>query len=320
MFESLALLRDSVDDNAHTDSLSLRGRVSVGLASRYDFAELTLLGKTYVLATPRGKFTVDGLAADFAAIEEKSGKPVILATPELSAHFRRTLIGRSIPFLLGDKQAFLPFVFLNLTPPKAPGPLADFAPAAQAVFLALLHGDGDVTQAGLRELLGLSAMSVSRALAQLSDHDLIDVGTGGKTNRRHLIHVADKGEFYRAGMPHFGKALKQRIHLAGPAPENLPRSGLDALAARTMLAPPPRPVFAAPFRRRVELSAGMIDWRDAADRPDSCQIDLLAYDPAPLASDGAVDPVTMLLTLAERDERVDQAVADHMKGFPWYSD
>ncbi|MDR0416251.1 MAG: hypothetical protein LBH76_02840 [Propionibacteriaceae bacterium] len=67
-------------------------------------------------------------------------------------------------------------------------------------------------------------------------------------------------------------------------------------------------------------AAQQIDRRDATDRPDSYQIDLLAYDPSPFTSDGAVDPVTMLLTLPERDERVDQAVADYMKGFSWYSD
>jgi hypothetical protein len=320
MFGSLALLRDSVDEDARMNALSLRGQVSVGLDSRYDFAELSLLGAVYVLAARRGQFTVDGLAADFAAIEAKSGKPVVLVAPELSAHFRKALIGRSIPFLLGGKQAFLPSVHLNVAPPKAVGAPADFAPATQAVFLALLYADHDMAQPDVAALLGLSPMSVSRAVAQLSDHGLVGVGTGGKTNRRHVVRVADKGAFYRDGMTHFGRALKRRIHLAGPPPDGLPRSGLDALAARTTLAPPPRPVFAAPWRRRGELVARQIDWRDAADRPDSCQIDLLAYDPRPLASDGAVDPVTMLLTCPERDERVDQAVADHMTSFPWYSD
>jgi hypothetical protein len=288
--------------------------------SRYEFAELSLLGQAHVLAAPRGQFTVGSLAADFAAIQAKTGQPVILLVPELSAHFRKALISRALPFLLDGKQAFLPFVYLNAAPPKPAGPLSDFAPAAQSVFLALLYAEAEVAQGQLGDLLNLSPMSVSRALGQLSDHDLIDVGTGGRTNRRHVIRVGDKAEFYRAGMPHFGHPLKRRIHLAGPVPEELPRSGLDALAARTLLGPPPRPVFAAPFRRRAEFAAGQIDWRDAADRPDSFQVDLLAYDPAPLASGGAVDPVTMLLTLPERDERVDQAVTDYMEGFPWYSD
>jgi hypothetical protein len=49
-------------------------------------------------------------------------------------------------------------------------------------------------------------------------------------------------------------------------------------------------------------------------------VDLLSYDPTVLADDGLVDPITMLLTLTEHDERIDQAVSDYMKGFWWYTD
>ncbi|MDR0783960.1 MAG: hypothetical protein LBE83_09430 [Propionibacteriaceae bacterium] len=71
--------------------------------------------------------------------------------------------------------------------------------------------------------------------------------------------------------------------------------------------------------RRAEIVGDPIDWREAQDRKDSFRVDLLTYDPLVLATGGLVDPVTMLLTLEERDERIDQAVNDYMKGFPWYS-
>jgi len=317
---ALALLQGEIDDSAAIDALSLKSVLSIALTSRYVFHDLSLLNQRYVLATPRDSFTVDRLAADLAVVEAKTGKQAIALFPSLSPYFRKTLIARRIPFILEDKQAFLPFIYLNLTKSKPAPPTVPFAPATQLVFLALLYAEGEARSHGdLASRLGLSPMSVSRAVAQLAAHQLIEVTTTGKTGRRKLVRVLDPPAYYRTGMSHFGNPLKQSLHLAGPVPEGLPRSGVDALSRRTLVSAPARPSYAAGYRRRAEWTHAQIDKREALDRQDSFTIDLLAYDPLVLAVDGLVDPVTMTLTLAERDERIDQALDDYLKGFPWYS-
>ncbi|MDR0990037.1 MAG: MarR family transcriptional regulator [Propionibacteriaceae bacterium] len=293
----------------------------MAVTSRYRFHGLLLLGEKYVLATPVESFTVDRLVADFTAIEAKTGKKAIVLVPELSPHFRKALIAKRVPFLLDGKQAFLPFVYLNLTASKPIQQTGDFTPSTQLVFLALLYSAGESrSQEDLGKQLGLSAMSVSRAVDQLVGHGLVEVTTTGRTGRRKIIRVPHLAGFYCAGMPYFGKVVKQAIYVVGELPLGLPRSGLDALSERTMLGPPAHPCFAASHRRRPEFAGNQIDWHEAADRKDSFRIDLLSYDPSPLAEDGIVDPVTMLLTIDEHDERIDQAIADYMKGVLWYSD
>ena len=318
---ALALLRTEVDDSAAITALSLKGVLSVALISRYRFHELTLLNQKYVLATPFESFTVGRLVADFATIEAKTDNRVIAMVPGLSAYFRKALIAHQVPFLLAGKQAFLPFAYLNLTASKPRIRRSTFAPATQLVFLSLLYGDGRARrQEDLAVQLSLSAMSVSRAVEHLVSHELVAVHTGGKTGRRKDLQVENLADYYRLGMPHFGNPVKQSLHFAGSVPDGLPYSGVDALSRRTLLGPPQRPAYATSLRRRSEIVGDQIDWREAHDRKDSFRVDLLTYDPSVLATDGPVDPVTMLATLGERDERIDQAVQDYLKGFPWYSD
>jgi hypothetical protein len=56
------------------------------------------------------------------------------------------------------------------------------------------------------------------------------------------------------------------------------------------------------------------------DTDAAIKIDLLTYDPSGLALDGMADPVTMILTLQERDERVDKELANYMERYAWYTD
>ncbi len=315
------MIRTEIDRSATLSEQSLKAVTSVAITSRYQFHGLSLLGAEYILAAPTTPFTISRLVVDFAAIEAKTGKTVIALFTELSPYFRRRLVAERIPFLLTDKQAFLPFVYLNLTASKPIKQPSDFTPTTQAVFLALLFSEGEPrTQGDLSDQLCLSAMSVSRSIEQLLRHGLISVTTAGKTGRRKIIDVPDLSEFYRAGIRHFGNPVKRTLYATGDLPTGLPRSGLDALATRTMLAPSGRPWFTAFHRRRSEFIENPIDWFEANDRDDSFRIDLLTYDPSVFSIDGLVDPVTMLLSVDEHDERIDQALTDHMKGYPWYSE
>ncbi|MDR0959008.1 MAG: MarR family transcriptional regulator [Propionibacteriaceae bacterium] len=318
---ALRFLRADVDESAKLSELSLKGLMSVALTSRYEFYGLSLLEEDYVVASPVGPFTVDRLAADFSAIEAKTSKPVIALVSQLSPYFRKALIARRIPFLLEDKQAYLPFIYLNVIASTSIHQPRDFAPATQAVFLALLYSEGvPQSQESLERQLLLSPMSVSRAVGQLASHELIDVETTGKTGRRKVITVPDAAVFYRLGMEHFGEAVKRSIHIAGKPPQGLLRSGIDALSRRTMLGPPECPSFAASKRHYQELESQQIDWREAADRRDSFKVDLLGYDPSTLTSDDLVDPVTMVLTVDHHDERIDEAIDTYMREFAWYSE
>ena len=88
-------------------------------------------------------------------------------------------------------------------------------------------------------------------------------------------------------------------------PEDAFRSGLSALAARTLLMAPQTSVFA-------NLTPLAVEEGDPA-----VIIQVLAFDPAPFAQDEAVDPFTMLKTIDRRDERIDMAVDEIKEAEGW---
>lgn len=45
---------------------------------------------------------------------------------------------------------------------------------------------------------------------------------------------------------------------------------------------------------------------------------MLRFDPSVFAKDGRVDPLTMLLTIDEEDERISIALRQALGGYAWY--
>jgi len=316
-------LEDNIDAHAKIESLSMKKLLSPAMNSRYGFWQLNLLDKTYLLASPSNQYTIKSLARDFEEIELKTSQQVILYTDTLSPYSKRRLIAERIPFLLFDKQFFLPMLALNIRAgSEAALTQRDIlTPAAQVVFLCLLYAEAQTTaQQELQERLGLSAISISRAVKELQTFGLVSVHTGGKTNRKREISVLEQMEFYRRGIKYFGRAVKQTIYCEGEPDKNLLLSGLSALSRRTMINPPKQEYYALYSRARNSINLSQISKAEYLDYQDAFCIDLLSYDPAHLALDGMVDPVTMILTLHERDERIDAELNNYMKGFAWYTD
>jgi DNA-binding MarR family transcriptional regulator len=316
-------LQENIDENARVKPLDMKGILSPAMNSRYAFWQLDLLGKTYLLANPSDQFTVKGLARHFEEIEVRTDNPVILYTETLSPYSKRKLISERIPFLLFDKQFFLPMLALNINA-KSDAVFAKrdiLTPAAHAVFLYLLYAESSkVTQQELQEKLSLSAISVSRVVKELRSLDLIEVQPGGKTNRKRDVWAPDKRELYHNGMKYFGRAVKQTICCKGEPKRKLLLSGLSALSKRSMINPPKRESFVLYSRTLKSLDLCQISEEEFFDSAGAYSVDLLNYDPTHLAFDGIADPVTMMLTLHERDERIDTELNNYMKGFEWYTD
>ncbi len=160
---------------------------------------------------------------------------------------------------------------------------------------------------------GLSRGGAQRACEELLRHGLLQRRTGGPTNRTAYYTVADPAAYFEKGWRLFGRTVKKTLSLPRDAvPEDAFRSGLSALAARTLLMAPQTSVFAIGPKQAANLTPLAVEEGDPA-----VIIQVLAFDPAPFAQDEAVDPFTMLKTIDRRDERIDMAVDEIKEAEGW---
>ena len=308
-------LRLNIDDDAC--ARPLEAKLSAYLASAYDLFEAKAAGASLILAMPTdaGSDPMKSVMG-MAKLGESLNSDITACFPSLSRSQRRELIKRGQAFMTVEGDFYLPQLSLSLAKKDA-APLEvrrPFKPAQQLVFLLCLYSDStSISQADVQKKTGLSSGSVSSALSRLVELGLLDFSVGGKTGRRKSYLVNDKVAFFRNGINGFGSPVAETIVApASVVQDGWPKSGLSALAERSDLLPPSEPSYAI-SKAQVKLLSVSED-----DPLERCTLHVLRYDPAVFAERGCVDPLTMLLTIDEEDERVSIALQQALGGCEWY--
>ncbi|WP_322153585.1 hypothetical protein [Paratractidigestivibacter sp.] len=310
-------LRRDIDPAASVRALP--AALSPFLAGSYDLLEAELIGERIVIARPR---ELDAqrpqLAKRASALARALGRPVALYLPSMTCRQRRALIESRQGFITRGGDYYLPQVSLLLSAAVA-GPVCatrPFSPAQQATFLYFLYAeDRPIGGPEIQRELGISAGSASSALSELTALGLLEYSVGGRTGRKKSYRVPDKKEYLDAGLKRFGSPVRETIEApSSVVGERWPKSGLSALAEVSDLLPPEQPVYAISRAQARGIPA------DPADDGARCVLKVLRYDPLLFASAGRVDPVTMMLTIDEEDERVSIALRQALEGQPWYRD
>ncbi len=310
-------LRRNLDSKASVQPLT--ERLSAFLAGSFNLYEAFVLGETLTIAEPNdaeGSFMA--LMKRVKALERSLRREVALYMPTVTRLQRRALIEGGQAFVTGDGSFYLPQMRLSLTKLEVPTIAGEqlFSPSQQMMFLYCLYSDdGDLTAAQAQDVLGISAGSVSAALSLFVDLGMLDYATGGQTGRKKVYRIRDIGSFYRKGMKYFGTPIRRVIFAPTSVVEgDWLLAGLSALSMQSDLLPPNRAEYAVSTTMAKEIEA------QSSDTLERCAINILKYDPALFAAEGCVDPLTMLLTIRERDERVSIALRQALGRYAWYQD
>lgn len=317
-------LHDTLDVPASLRAWPDGRRLPHFLREQYGLFEMSLLGRPCILM-------VDSAPAEQSAavvrkhaaqVREKSGKEAIYVRPSMTAYNRKRLIEQKVPFIVPGNQLYLPELGIDLREHfrRLRSDAPSLSPAAQVALLdVLLHRPADepITPGETARRLGYSAMTMTRAFDEMDAAKLGETSTLGRERRFHL--AADKRTTWTQAQPWLRNPVGRRlsIHCTEP-PERGMVAGLSALARRSALAPPPRPVVAlGPKDWKVLRSKRKVIEVPALD-PDACEIELWAYPPALLADRDMVDPLSLCLSLKDdADERVQAALEETMEALPW---
>jgi DNA-binding MarR family transcriptional regulator len=276
------------------------------LLDGYTFQSVKLEDTPCLFLKPKGNLpALNTVKKHLVKIAEISGVPLVLEIEALNARQRKALIAARIPFVADGVQLYLPFIGAALqerySVSKPQGNV--LMPTSQRIlFHYIYRKERDLYASGLAELLGVSAMQITRAVTQLVALSLC-------TMRKDGVQIVLTGTEYGAALfeiakPHLHNPVyKKRYIEKDMLPQGLPFSGVSALAGYTMLNPPNLETYA--FSGKVGELKGMDTLVDADTQ---VEVEFWRYSPTTLsAKDGFADPLSLWVTLQETNIRMEIA-------------
>jgi DNA-binding MarR family transcriptional regulator len=289
-------------------------RLPVHLAQAFEFRAAEILGRAVVVAFDRGlPWTAAALAKQLKIIEQEAKAPVLFVPAQLTPVDRARLIIHRVAFILPDRHMFLPPLGIDLgarfeAPAPGPGRLAI---ASQVVVINCLRKgvQADFQADALAKELNYTRMTMSRVFKDLAANGLAIVRREG---RRKVLHFQYTGkELWDNAKGLLRSPVKKRAWVTSQVDITKGfEAGLSALAKRSNLASPARPVVAVP-PTGWSWTGLQGTKKDITLRPqdDTTEVEIWAYPPKLLAKGGEVDPFSLYLSLRDSgDERVEQAI------------
>ncbi len=313
--------RDVLGLQVQTRRWEQGGTLPLFLREAFEFSEATLLGHSFLLAADKREEEIPPAAIlkQLNQIKERWRHTVVYLRERITSHNRRRLIEQNIPFVVPGTQLFLPMLGMDLRErfEKVHAARSVMSPSAQLLLLHVFHAHayGPLTPGAMAQTLEYTPMTMTRAFAELKH-----LGIGNHVVRkkdRRLSFALTGRELWNQVSPLMRSPVNKTVFVEeSPSLRTFPMAGLTALASHSMIAQPVIPTVAceAPTWRTLRTRVRIVP---VADR-DTIQLQVWNYSPGRFASKGAVDRLSLYLSLQQdSDERVQAARAEMLERIPW---
>lgn len=298
-------------------------RLPFFLRDLYRFYTLTLLdvGCLLMVAREQKEQTPAVIRKHVLQVQKKWQHEVIYVQQKVTAYNRKRLVEHKLSFVIPGNQLYLPFLGIELREhfKKNRNTAPRWSPSTQAIVLnALLHnGEPRFTPKELANLLGYTAMTMTRALNELEEAGLGNIAMEGR--QRVLRFDQNKKALWQNALETLLSPVRKQLWVKHSLNEPLGmKSGLSALAYYSALAEPANPVFALTGTnwKGIKTSKNLSVLEIA--EPGACELEIWSYPPELFAKEGVVDRFSLYLSLQEnKDERVESALAKMMEQVAW---
>ena len=299
-------------------------RFSLEIASSFNFYLLNLLQTEFILLEPLEEYTPEKLEKDLHFIESKTQYSCVFAFKSISSYMIKRFLKDKIAFVIEDNQLSIPFLALKLRmvlhEKRMINSIERFTPLNQLVYLYLLYSEEKVFSINdLSNKLNISVMSILRAMNNFENLGLVYSDIGGATNRKKIYYKIEQEKFYEVGKRDLNNPVKKVLYVSN-IPENIKifKSDLTALSKKTMLAETKRKIYAI-YQNEEILKSYLVSEEIAKDN-NLPIIQLMKYDISLLTNDDCVDPITLIESLKDNDERIEMAISELMEGYKWFTE
>lgn len=288
------------------------------LINEYQFELVTIDGIPCLVLKPIGELeTINAVKKHVKRIAEIVSYPIIFEMDSIPRQRKQSFIEAKIPFIVPEKQLYLPFMGTLLTE-KCDGESAILVrdrlqPSAQMLLFSFLLGKGKPMQMSKTATqLRFSSMTISRAANQLVEVGLLKKEITG--NQKLLISELSPKDLYTKAEPYLFSPVKKTIYIYKEQKYiEMFHAGLTALSKRSMLNPPTVEVLGCTFPEKEfpQRSSRLIDVEK------QCALQLWRYDPRLISQTEEADVFSLAVSLRDdEDERVELCI-EEMLGKVW---
>lgn len=272
----------------------------------------------WLIAQPKEEIRLNKLRYDRRQIEKVSGLNCALFFNKLNHYSRDTMMNEGIPFIIADKQMYLPFLGMILSgkDDRKLVPIHTISFLTQKLLLCALYEKWqgmNVTR--IAEKLGVSKMSVSRCLDEIEylDIDILDVS--GKTRK---ISIKDTSrEVWEKIKPILRNPVITKFQMA----EDLglkKKAGISALCEYSMLSDNNYPTYGITKKELQDVN--LKSFRQISSGEEiGCEVLELGYF-IEFDSKQVQDPLSVLLSISQEDmmdERVEGCIEEMLEDYVW---
>ena len=280
------------------------------LHGTYSFTQATIGTQKCLMIAPNDELgTISAIKGNIKRIQSEWDYPVVLELKNLSRQRKETLIREKIPFVVHEKQLYMPFMGVALQEKSDAVKKLDvekLSPSAQVLlFLFIYEKNEPLYLSAVPNRLGFKPMRATRAAAQLVEVGLLDTHKDGV--QKVLTSTSTPKELFEKAKPFLFNPVRRKIYVIKNDMQNgYFLAGESALAEKSMLNPPRLNVFGT---AKVPKH---LNEMQLVDSDLQCELELWRYNPTKLSGDNCVDTLSLFLSLGNLldDPRVEMCIEE----------
>jgi len=285
-------------------------RLPLYLSSGYKFQKAEIDSYKCLMVEPKGDLpTLPALKKQIVKIQQIENIPVVVCLDSMSAFRRKNMVENRIPFVVEDKQVYLPFIgaFFQVKTNEQVVAIEQFKISTRLLFILYIYNEGkELYLSKASQCLPYSAMTISRAAKQLESSELFRTRKDGVN--KILFSKLSKRELYDRVEAFFVSPIIKTYYLPRELVTNdMVLAGISALSEQSMLSESMLKHYAV---EQGNISRDGIEM-ELIDAREQVLIEEWGYNPKIFAKEGLADPISIALSLAyDQDERVQIAIEE----------